>query len=587
MRKRTLLTTAVAAVVAVGLTACGGGGGGGTGSGSGESSQPAANAGIGSVFNPSDRKGGTLTFGHTGEFDSLDPGNTYYGYSWNFVRLYTRSLTMFKVEPDKGSQELTGDLAEGLGVATDNNTTWTYKLKQGLKFEDGTPITSKDVAYGVLRSIDKTTFPNGPRYFDDLLKLPAGYMGPFTTPGVDTSSAITTPDDQTIVFHLKQPIGQFDQFAQIPMASPVPQAKDTGAKYQEHVISSGPYMFDSYQAGKSLSLKRNPNWDPATDPNRKALPDAITVAFNSDANDIDNQLISGDTQVSIEGSGVQSAALPTILNDPTAKDRTDNPDTPRLWYTSINPQVAPLDNVECRRAIEYATDKVAYQNALGGDVAGGAIATTVIPPLVPGYAQAAAYPSGPDNTGDLDKAKQALAACGQPNGFSTSISYRSERPKEKATAEALQQALARVGIQLNIKPYPQTGYFSQAAGLPPFARANNLGLVVNGWQSDWNDPYAYLQQITDERVILETGGSSNISVRIPQVSQMLDQMIVSNDQAERLKLATDIDKLVMEQAEILPGVYAKALLLRGTKLTNVFYNEQFGMYDYTALGVSE
>jgi peptide/nickel transport system substrate-binding protein len=586
MRKRTFLATAVGAVVAIGLSACGGGGGGAS-TGEGGGAEPAFNAAIDKVWNPSDKKGGTLSFAYSGEWDSLDPGNTYYGYSWNFVRLYTRQLVMFKPGPAKESQEIVGDLAEGKGVASDGNKTWTYKLKPGLKYDDGTPITSKDVAYGVLRSVDKTTFPNGPTYFDEVLALPEGYKGPFTTPDIDASAAIQTPDDQTIVFKLNKPIGAFDQLAQLPMTSPVPKAKDTGAKYQESIVSSGPYKFENYQSGKSFALVRNTNWDPATDPNRKALPDRIEVALNVEANDIDNRLISGDLQVDVEGSGVRAAALPTILNDPTLKDRTDNPTTPRLWYTSINPQIAPLDNVECRRAVIYATDKIAYQSAQGGDVAGGDIATTVIPPLVPGYKKADPYPAGPNNTGDLDKAKQALAACGQPNGFQTSISYRNERPKEKAVAEALQQALARVGIQLNIKGFPAGGYFSQYAGLPPFAREQGLGLVINGWQSDWNDPYAFLQQIVDSRVIRETGGSSNISVRIPEVDAMLDQMVVSTDEAQRIQLAEQIDAKVLEQAEILPGVYAKALIVRGSKLTNVYYNEQYGMYDYTALGVTE
>ena len=585
MRKRVFMATAIGAVVAVGLSACGGGGGGGTGGG--DSATPAADAAIGAVFNPSDKKGGTLKFAYSSEWDSLDPGNTYYGFSWNFIRLYERQLVMFKPGPGKESQEIVGDLAEGKGVPSDGNKTWTYKLKPGLKFSDGTPITSKDVAYGVLRAIDKTTFPNGPTYFGDVLALPEGYKGPFTTPNLDASQAILTPDDLTIVFKLKAPIGQFDQLAQLPDTSPVPKAKDTGAKYQETIVASGPYKFDNYTSGKSFTLSRNPNWDPATDPNRKALPDKIEVTLNVEANDIDNQLVSGDLDVDVAGTGVQAAALPTILGNPDLKARTDNPATPRLWFTSVNPQIAPLDNVECRRAILYAADKKAYQSALGGDVAGGDIATTVIPPLVPGYEKADTYPSGPNQSGDLDKAKQSLAACGQPNGFETSISYRNERPKEKAVAEALQQSLARVGIRLNLKGFPAGGYFSQYAGLPPFARAQGLGLVVNGWQSDWNDPYAFLQQMVDSRVIRETGGSNNISVRIPEVDQMLDQMLASSDENQRLDLAKKIDAKVLDQAEILPGVYAKALIMRGQKLTNVYYNEQFGMYDYTALGVAQ
>ena len=102
----------------------------------------------------------------------------------------------------------------------------------------------------------------------------------------------------------------------------------------------------------------------------------------------------------------------------------------------------------------YAADSTAYQTAYGGPLAGGEIATSLLPPLIPGYQKLDLYPAGADNKGDVDKAKAALQACGQPNGFETNIAYRAERPKEKATAESLQQSLARVGIKLTLKPLP-------------------------------------------------------------------------------------------------------------------------------------
>jgi peptide/nickel transport system substrate-binding protein len=114
---------------------------------------------------------------------------------------------------------------------------------------------------------------------------------------------------------------------------------------------------------------------------------------------------------------------------------------------------------------------------------------------------------------------------------------------------------------------------------------NNLGLVVNGWGADWNDGFGFLSQIVDSRVIRETGGSSNTSVRIPAVDKMLDQAQVELDQSKREADWGAIDKAVMEQAVIYPGVDAKSVLLRSKNLTNVFVNDAYGMYDYMALGV--
>jgi peptide/nickel transport system substrate-binding protein len=579
-RKPALRAVAVGAALALAVSACGGG------EENGDTTTKAAfNAGIGKVFNPSEKKGGTIKMANAGDWDTLDPGETYFGYSWDFLRLYGRALVMFKPAPGAASNELVPDLAESLGEPSDDGKTWTYKIRQGVKFEDGTPVTSKDVKYAVLRSTDKETFPNGPAYFEQFLNLPEGYKGPYKSKGVNTDQAISTPDDQTIVFHLKQAFGGFDYFAQLPQTVPVPEAKDTGAKYKEHVVSSGPYMFEKNEIGKSFSLVRNPNWDQANDPNRKALPDRFEVTLNVNADDLDNRVISGDLHVDVLGTGVQPAALSKVVGDPALKARADNPLLTRLWYTSINPQVPPLDNGHCRKAIQYAADKKGYQTAFGGEFSGGEIATTVLPPPIPGYQKFDLYPAGPDNTGDLAKAKEELAACGQPSGFETNIAYRTERPKEKATAESLQQALARVGIKLTLKPFPQGDYFAQYAGNPPYSRKNKLGLATNGWGADWNDGFGYLSQIVDSRVIRETGGSSNISVRIPEVDQMLDQALVETDTAKREAIWGGIDKKVMGEAVILPGVYAKSLLVRGKGLTNVFVNESLGYYDYLALGV--
>ena len=164
-RARGLAAVGVSAALV--LAACGGGGGGGSQQGSSnQSGQAAFDAASTSVVNPSDKKGGTLKFANPGDWDSLDPGETYYGYAWNFVRMYGRSLMMFQSAPGKEGNQLVPDLAEAPGQSSDGGKTWTYKLRKGVKFEDGTEVTSADVKYAVLRSTDKQTFPNGPTYWE-------------------------------------------------------------------------------------------------------------------------------------------------------------------------------------------------------------------------------------------------------------------------------------------------------------------------------------------------------------------------------------------------------------------------------------
>ncbi|MDQ6874774.1 MAG: ABC transporter substrate-binding protein [Actinomycetota bacterium] len=584
-KNRTTAVIAIGAVITLGAAACSSSAKT-KNTGTKSTTTAAFNAAVGKVFNPSDKKGGVLKMANSGDWDSLDPADTYYGYSWNFIRNYGRTLVVFKSAPGAAGAKLVPDLAETLGKPSDNAKTWTYKIRKGIKFEDGTPVTSKDVKYAVERSLDKTVFPDGPTYFNDFLDL-QGYTSPYkdTDPNKLGLKAIETPDDQTIVFHLKTSFSGFDYFAQLPATIPVPRVKDTGTKYKTHVVSTGPYMFDTNQIGKGFTMKRNPNYDPKTDPEsgRKPLVDTIDVSLNVNSDDIDNRLLAGDLDVAIEGTGVGASTQGKVLSDPTLKARADSAEIARLWFTVFNTDVAPLDNIHCRKAVLYAADKLGYQRAYGGAI-GGEIATNMLPPLIPGFRKIDLYETRSKPEGDTAKAKDELSKCGQPNGFSTNISYRVERPKEKATAEALQASLAKVGIKLTIKGYPKADYAALYAGKPDFAKANKLGLKIYGWGADWPDGFGFLDQIVDSRIIRATGGNTNLGIKIPEVDSLLDKALQTTDTSAREKIWGDIDQKVMENAAILPGIWSKGLLYRPPTLTNVFVNNGFGMYDYTVLG---
>jgi len=578
---------ALGTALVLAAAACGSSNTPGTGN-QGNTTTPEFNAAVGKVFNPSTTKGGTLKMAHPADWDSLDPGDTYYGYAWDFVRFYGRSLTMFATKPGAEGAKLVPDLAESLGVPSDGAKTWTYKIRKGLKYEDGTAITSKDVKYAVERSLDKEVLPNGPTYFNDFLDL-QGYAGAYkdTSPDKLGLKAIETPDDQTIVFHLKTGFSAFDYFVMMPATVPVPRAKDNGTKYKEHVVSSGPYMFETNELGKKFTMVRNPNWDPATDPNRPALPDRLEVALNVNAEDIDNRLLSGDLHVDINGTGVQVATQGKLLADQNLKKNADSAALARLWFAVINSDVKPLDNIHCRKAVLLAADHDGYLRAYGGET-GGDIATSLLPPQVPGAQKIDLYNFASKKNGDVDAAKKELTDCGQPNGFETNISYRAERPKEKATAESLQQSLAKVGIKLTIKPFPQADYTKLYAGKPDYAKANSLGIIIYGWGADWLDGFGFLQQIVDSRVIRAAGGNTNLGVKIPEVDQLIDKALGTTDTAGREKIWGEIDQKVMESGMVLPGVWAKVLLYRSPKVTNVFVNEGLGgFYDFVALGVKQ
>jgi peptide/nickel transport system substrate-binding protein len=589
MRKpRHLGLAASAAAAALVLAACGSGGGSSSTStssaASGTVSYGAANT---SVVNPSTKKGGTLTFGLSNTPDSTDPGNTYYAFMWNFVRLYGESLVTFKSCPGKCGLQVVPGLATSLGQVGDNGLTWTYHIRPGVKFSDGTTVTSQDVKYAVERTYAKTVLPNGPSYFQVLL-TDSTYPGPYKDKAPDKMglTSVTTPNATTVVFHLAKPFSDFDYVVAIPQTVPVPPSKDTGANYQLNPVSTGPYKFQSYQLNKTLTLVPNTDWNPADDPQAKQLPSKIVVNLNVNPNDIDNRLLANDLDVDLAGTGVQAAARAKILATPSLKKYSDDALTGFLQFAYINTKVKPLNNVACRQAVEYAANKVTLQTAYGGPVAGGDIASTVLPPNILGYQKSDLYGATSKPTGDVAKAKAALKTCGQPNGFTTNIAYRTDRPTEVAAAQALQQALSQVGIKATLQGYLSGKYYTNFAGLPAYVHSHNLGISVGRWAADWPDGYGFLDEIANGNAIAPDGGNTNIEeLNDPTVNGLFAKAANTSSVSAKNTIWAQIDHDMMSQAVILPAVYAKALLYRNPNLTNVYVDSYYGMYNYAVLGV--
>ncbi|MFB7619844.1 ABC transporter substrate-binding protein [Kitasatospora sp. NPDC056181] len=587
-RSRTVALTAVAAATVLVVTGCSSSSSkSGDSNSSSAASSGGADAATKGIVNASDKKGGTVTYEMKGTPDSLDPGNTYYAYIYNFSRLYGRPLTTFAPGPGDEGNKLVPDLAESMGQPSADGLTWTYKLRAGLKYEDGSAITSKDVKYAVERSNwAPDVFSNGPTYFKELLvDNPTPYEGPYKDTTGDLKS-IETPDDLTVVFHLKHAFADFDYLVSAPQTVPVPKDKDKGADYVKHPLASGSYKFESYEDGKQLTLVPNTNWDAKSDPIRKQLADKILLKMNIEQSTIDKDLLAGNAQVDLVGGGVDPQTQAQILQNPKLKAKTDNAYGGRLVYTAIDSHVAPFDNVDCRKAVQYAIDKVSVQTAIGGPIR-GQIANSVLPADIPGHQDINLYETK-DNKGDEAKAKEALKACGKPEGFSTVLSARTERATEIAAATSIQAALKKIGINAEIQQFPQGKYLSDNVGVPAKNKEKNIGLMMMQWGADWPTGYGFLQQIVDGRAIKEAGNNNLASLNDPAINKLLDDAAVNTDKAAREKIYSEIDKKVMESAVYVPLTYFKVFLYRSDTATNVVSTSAFsGEYDYLNIGTSK
>jgi peptide/nickel transport system substrate-binding protein len=578
-----MATMAVSVVAALGIAACSGS----SSSSSGPTSNTGAsayNAGVTSVVNPSSAKGGTLIYDNSSTPDSFDPGNTYYAWVLNFDRLFTMPMFTYKSCPGTCGEQLVPMLAADMGTVSNKGLTWTFHIQPNIKFEDGTVVTSQDVKYAIERTYDRTVAANGPTYYQALLMDPK-YPGPYKNRAKNLMglTSVQTPDATTIVFHLVAPFPDFAYVLAFPSSAPVPPAKDTGTNYQLHPVSTGPYMFQSYQLNKQLTLVPNPQWSAATDPNAKQAASKIIVNLNVNQADIDNRLLAGDIGVDAAGTGVAAAAQARILSSPTLKANADDPITGFGRFAYLNTKVAPMNNVHCRMAVEYAANKVNAQTGYGGPVAGGQIASTVDPPNIVGYQSFDLYEALTKPTGDITKAKAQLALCGQPNGFSTNMAYRSDRPKEVAAATALQASLAPAGIKVTLKGFPAGSYYTNFAGAPAYVHSHQLGIAMGGWGADWPTGFGFLDSLVAGNTITATGNSNIEELNDPVVNNLFTKSSTLSGDA-RTAIWAQIDKQVMTDAAMLPLVYSKALLYRPSNVTNAYVQSYYGMYNYAVLG---
>lgn len=522
----------------VGLAGCSGGGG------------ASAAGGIGAAA----KKGGTVYNLSNADFSHLDPSQGFDGGVNNFFRLIYRTLTMRSAGPT--GTKVVPDLATDLGKSSDGAKTWTFQLKDRIFFQDGKPITSQDIKYGVERAFDPEVGIGSP-YAKKYLANPGNYQGPYKSKG-DLAS-VQTPDPKTIVFHLNQPVADFASVVSQNTFTPVPRDAGVTAKSLDaKPIASGPYQVKRYQRGSTLELVRNTHWDPSTDTVRKAYPDRWVWRFGLDGATIDQRMISGqgDDADAVAGK-VQAATIPRIQT-PDIADRTLSLSSGCTTYMGLNTTKPHLNDVRVRQAISYAIDKKSLQDVSGGTRLAD-IATHMLPPGTPGLKEFDVFPS-PNNTGDLVKAKALLAAAGVPKGFGLTMDIRNQ-PAMQAQAESIQQALARVGITVTFNII-DTGTFYETIGTP----SQQHDAAITGWCPDWPGGTTFLPPLFDGRNITAKGNSNLAQIDNPAINARIDQISRIPDVAQQNAAYGELDEQILQQAPVVPLLFEKVVLVLGANI---------------------
>ncbi len=557
---------AVGAVAALGVTACGGG------SNSNNSAKTSTDKGA--AARTAGTPGGTLTLLNSADFEHLDPARNYVSDSLDFGRLLYRTLTTFKAVPGKGGNEIVGDLATDIGTTSDGGMTWKFTLRDGIKYEDGSAVTAADVKYGVERAFDPD-LPEGPQYIQQFLAdVPAGYKGPKKSgKGLDSIVA----SGKTITFKLKKAVGDFSYTVAEPTTAPIPQAKDTGIQYDNRVFSSGPYMIETYKRGKTLTLIRNKSWDKKTDLVRNAYPDKIVVTMGLDPATIDQRLIANSAQdeTAIDfDTTLAPESIPQAEGRPDVKSRSIRGLDGYVRYLAIN--TTKVKNLKVRQAIQYAVNKETYRTARGGKSAGD-YATTMMTPLLPGYLKFDLYPAPPQ--GDPTKAKQLLQEAGVTLPLRLNLATTNVG-KGVTTAVAVQAALKRAGIEVNIQQISPDVYYTTIGDT-----AKEPELAFSSWGPDWPSGSTVMPPLFDGRQIKPQGNNNVSQLNVDAINKEMDRVNGITDIKKQAPEWGKLDKLVLEQASVVPLIYNAGIQVHGSKVKGAYLHAYYGLFDMVSMSV--
>ncbi|MGY2001913.1 ABC transporter substrate-binding protein [Blastococcus sp. SYSU DS1024] len=568
--RRLLASAAVILLVAVLAVSCLGGAGG-------RADVPVLadgpDAGIEGVRSPSDERGGTLRV-VAPAVDSLDPQRSYLPGVWNLMRLYARTLVTFASAPGE-TGELVPDLATDLGTVSEDGLHWTFTLKEGVRFEDGRPITSADVKYGIQRSFASDVIVGGPTYLVGLLDDPANpYPGPYSTDEDDPDlTSIETPDDRTIVFRLRTPQPDLPYVLALPSSSPVPAEADTRGAYGADPVSSGPYAISSVDPETGILLERNPEWDPATDQVRTALPDSVVVRTDLSGLARDQALLAGSADLDISGTGVMPATTARLAADDGEQllDRVDDVTTGAVRLLALPTDVAPMDDADCRAAVAAAVDRRAVQSALGGAV--DAVRSNQLWPR--------ALPDGPDGGDDgpdLDAARAALAECGQPDGFATVLAVPDVRSSVDV-AEEIAGQLGEIGIDVEVRPLDPATFYATDVGNPDNVARSGYGLVLATRTADFPTAGSFLVPLVDGRSIARVGNPNHARLADPELDALVDR-------AKAGEVAwAEVAEAALARAAYVPLAETRIQLLAGQRLRNGLVMRPYDGYDVATAGV--
>lgn len=551
--RRNFLKVAGVSAAALGLAACGG-------SKSGSTATSGSTAGS--------TAGGVNTAGFTVQYGSnpetLDPAlNSAIDGANTIITIFEPLLLINE------NNEVIGGQAESW-EASEDGLTWTFTMRDGLKWSDGTDLNAKDFEYSFKRMVDpNTAAPYAETClgmidgFEEAAGFPDADGNPTAEPNPDALNVKASDDGKTLTIVLSYPCSYFDKMAAFATMSPVQQATveangDAWCTSPDTFVSNGPYMITDWTPSERIVLTKNPNYVGGWD-SSKIVSDTITLLLLEDSSASYAAYNSGEAQLIKD---VPTDEIPSLTK---AEDGGDFYVDTILgtYYVSLNLQRDAFKDAKVRKALSLAIDRDYVANTIMQGTYSAAD-SIVGPGIVDesGYFHDngnAPYISA-DYEANLAEAKKLLEEAGYPNGegYPTIEYSTNDAGYHVPLAEYLQQAWGDLGITLTINKMEWSSF-------TPARRAGEYDVARNGWVMDYNDPSNMLD------LFCSGNGNNDGKYSNPEFDAAIDASRVA-DSAEHFAQLHKAEDILMEDMGCLPIAYYNDYWLQSSSLKGTWHS---------------
>lgn len=449
---------------------------------------------------------------------------------------------------------------------SEDGLTWTFHLREGLKWSDGTDLTANDFVYSWKRVCNPDV---AAPYAETVLGMVKGFDE--AAAGDLDALAVTAPDDLTLVVELTNPCTYFGSLAAFATLSPVQEATveangDAWATSAETYVSNGPFYMTEWVPGSHITFSKNPNYW-----NADAIKlDKLTFALIEDSNAAYSAYQTGEVLMIKD---VPTEEIPSL----TGTDEFYVDYIMGTYYVSLNLNRECFQDAKVRQALSLAIDRNYVAGTLmqgtysaAGNFMGPGWMDTDGTQFIENANGGQTYINNDDFEGNLAKAKELMEEAGYPNGEGfPQIEYTTnDAGYHKVVAEYLQQAWAELGIDLKVN-IVEWGSFT------PMRRNGDYDVARNGWVADYSDPTNQLE------LFYSTNGNNDGKYNNPEFDAALDAAAATVDPTERSAALHQAEDIMMEDTACIPIAYYNDFWLQSSKITGSWhspYGYWFFMY---------